>query len=141
MAQTIALVDDDQNILTSVSLTLESEGFVVDCYHDGEEALVELARRPVNLGVFDIKMPRLDGIELLQKVRGQSQMPVIFLTSEDDELDAKSDEHILDERETRSEERSETKSHEHDEREAKSEESGKLRCRPANGVHGGHRAN
>ena len=87
MADLIALVDDDQNILKSVSLTLESEGFDVDCYHDGEAALVGLARRPANLGVFDIKMPRMDGIELLQKVRGQSQMPVIFLTSKDDELD------------------------------------------------------
>ena len=87
MAERIALVDDDQNILTSVSLTLESEGFEVDCYHDGEAALVGLARRPASLGVFDIKMPRLDGIDLLQKVRGQSQMPVIFLTSKDDELD------------------------------------------------------
>ena len=87
MADRIALVDDDQNILTSVSLTLESEGFDVDCYHDGEAALVGLARRPANLGVFDIKMPRMDGMELLQKVRGQSQMPVIFLTSKDDELD------------------------------------------------------
>ena len=87
MADRIALVDDDQNILTSVSLTLESEGFEVDCYHDGEAALVGLARRPANLGVFDIKMPRMDGMELLQKVRGQSQMPVIFLTSKDDELD------------------------------------------------------
>src|SRR5210317_189377 len=87
MADRIALVDDDQNILTSVSLTLESEGFDVDCYHDGEAALVGLARRPANLGVFDIKMPRMDGMELLQKVRSQSQMPVIFLTSKDDELD------------------------------------------------------
>ena len=59
MADRIALVDDDQNILTSVSLTLESEGFEVDCYHDGEAALVGLARRPASLGVFDIKMPRL----------------------------------------------------------------------------------
>ena len=78
MADRIALVDDDQNILTSVSLTLESEGFEVDCYNDGEAALVGLARRPAKLGVFDIKMPRMDGMELLQKVRGQSQMPVIF---------------------------------------------------------------
>ncbi len=87
MADRIALVDDDQNILTSVSLTLESEGFEVDCYHDGEAALAGLARRPANLGVFDIKMPRMDGMELLQKIRGLSQMPVIFLTSKDDELD------------------------------------------------------
>jgi two-component system response regulator ChvI len=87
MSDRIALVDDDQNILTSVSLTLESEGFEVDCYHDGETALMGLARRPANIGVFDIKMPRMDGMELLQKVRANSQMPVIFLTSKDDEVD------------------------------------------------------
>ncbi|HCP18930.1 MAG TPA: DNA-binding response regulator [Alphaproteobacteria bacterium] len=87
MADRIALVDDDQNILTSVSLTLESEGFEVDCYHDGEAALVGLSRRPANLGVFDIKMPRMDGMELLQNIRNISKMPVIFLTSKDDELD------------------------------------------------------
>jgi two-component system response regulator ChvI len=87
MKDRIALVDDDQNILTSVALTLESEGFEVDCYNDGETALMGLARRPANVGVFDIKMPRMDGIELLQKVRVNSQMPVIFLTSKDDELD------------------------------------------------------
>ena len=87
MTDRIALVDDDQNILTSVSLTLESEGYEVDCYHDGEAALMGIARRAADLGVFDIKMPRMDGIELLQKVRLQSQMPVIFLTSKDDELD------------------------------------------------------
>ena len=83
----IALVDDDQNILTSVTLTLESEGFEVDCYNDGEAALAGLGRRPASLGVFDVKMPRMDGIELLQKVRSESLMPVIFLTSKDDELD------------------------------------------------------
>ncbi|MDC1383676.1 response regulator transcription factor [Candidatus Puniceispirillum sp.] len=87
MTDRIALVDDDQNILTSVTLTLESEGFDVDCYNDGESALAGLARRSANLGVFDVKMPRMDGIELLQKVRSQSLMPVIFLTSKDDELD------------------------------------------------------
>ena len=87
MKDRIALVDDDQNILTSVSLTLEAEGFEVDCYHDGESALMGFARRPANLGVFDIKMPRMDGIELLQKIRASSQIPVIFLTSKDDELD------------------------------------------------------
>ena len=87
MTDRIALVDDDQNILTSVTLTLESEGFEVDCYNDGEAALAGLGRRPASLGVFDVKMPRMDGIELLQKVRSQSSMPVIFLTSKDDELD------------------------------------------------------
>ena len=78
MANRIALVDDDQNILTSVALTLESEGFDVDCYNDGETALKGIVRRPPDLGVFDIKMPRMDGIELLQKIRASSQLPVIF---------------------------------------------------------------
>ena len=76
MGTRIALVDDDQNILTSVSLTLESEGFEVDCYHDGETALRGLGRRPVELAVLDIKMPR--GMELLQKIRAGSSLPVIF---------------------------------------------------------------
>lgn len=87
MGTRIALVDDDQNILTSVSMTLENEGFEVDCYHDGETALRGLGRRPVELAVLDIKMPRMDGMELLQKIRGTSSLPVIFLTSKDDELD------------------------------------------------------
>ena len=76
MGTRIALVDDDQNILTSVSLTLESEGFEVDCYHDGETALRGLGRRPVELAVLDIKMPRMDGMELLQKIRTGSNLPV-----------------------------------------------------------------
>ena len=87
MADRIALVDDDQNILTSVALALESEGFDVDSYSDSEAALVGITRRKVDLAVLDIKMPRMDGIELLQKLRNQSQLPVIFLTSKDDELD------------------------------------------------------
>ena len=87
MATRIALVDDDQNILTSVSLALEAEGFEIDCYHDGETALRGLAKRPVELAVLDIKMPRMDGMELLQKIRASSSLPVIFLTSKDDELD------------------------------------------------------
>jgi two-component system response regulator ChvI len=87
MSDRIALVDDDQNILTSVALALESEGFEVDSYNDSEAALAGIARRQVNLAVLDIKMPRMDGIELLQKIRNHSQMPVIFLTSKDDELD------------------------------------------------------
>ena len=87
MATRIALVDDDQNILTSVSLTLEAVGFEIDCYHDGETALRGLAQRPVELAVLDIKMPRMDGMELLQKIRASSSLPVIFLTSKDDELD------------------------------------------------------
>ena len=87
MADRIALVDDDQNILTSVALALESEGFDVDSYSDSEAAFVGITRRKVDLAVLDIKMPRMDGIELLQKLRKQSQLPVIFLTSKDDELD------------------------------------------------------
>ena len=87
MSRTIALVDDDRNILTSVSMALESEGFVVSCYSDGEEALAGLTKSPVDLAVLDIKMPRMDGMELLQKIRATSNCPVIFLTSKDDEID------------------------------------------------------
>ena len=87
MADRIALVDDDQNILTSVALALEAEGFDVDSYSDSEAALAGITRRKVDLAVLDIKMPRINGIELLQKLRKQSQLPVIFLTSKDDELD------------------------------------------------------
>lgn len=87
MQKSIALVDDDKNILTSVSMALESEGFRVDCYSDGEDALEGLRKKPVDLAVFDIKMPRMDGMELLQKVRSESALPVIFLTSKDDEID------------------------------------------------------
>ena len=87
MHQTIALVDDDQNILTSVSMALEAEGFHVATYKTGEDALRGLSRHPVDLAVLDIKMPRMDGMELLQKLRNLSQMPVIFLTSKDDEID------------------------------------------------------
>ena len=87
MSNTIALVDDDQNILTSVTMALEAEGFDVRTYKDGEEALRGLNQRPVDLAVLDIKMPRLDGMELLQKLRKTSALPVIFLTSKDDEVD------------------------------------------------------
>ncbi len=87
MADRIALVDDDQNILTSVALAFEAEGFDVDSYSDSEAALAGITRRKVDLAVLDIKMPRINGIELLQKLRKQSQLPVIFLTSKDDELD------------------------------------------------------
>jgi two-component system response regulator ChvI len=87
MAPTIALVDDDRNILTSVAMTLEQEGFQVRTYTDGESALQGLLSRPVDLAVLDIKMPRMDGMELLQKLRQRSSLPVIFLTSKDDELD------------------------------------------------------
>ena len=87
MSRKIALVDDDQNITTSVSLLLEAEGYEVDCYHDGEQALMGLTRRPPDLAILDIKMPRMDGTELLQKLRSKTSLPVIFLTSKDDELD------------------------------------------------------
>jgi two-component system, OmpR family, response regulator ChvI len=87
MKQTIALVDDDRNILTSISMTLEQEGFQVRTYTDGESALQGLNARPVDLAVLDIKMPRMDGMELLQRLRQRSTMPVIFLTSKDEEVD------------------------------------------------------
>jgi len=87
LRQTIALVDDDRNILTSVSMALESEGFNVRTFADGEEALRGLSASPADLAVLDIKMPRLDGMELLNRLRQQSGMPVIFLTSKDDEID------------------------------------------------------
>ncbi|WP_287760495.1 response regulator transcription factor [Acidiphilium sp.] len=87
MKQTIALVDDDRHILESVQMTLEQEGFAVRTYTDGESALQGLMTRPADLAVLDIKMPRMDGMELLQRLRARSAMPVIFLTSKDDELD------------------------------------------------------
>ncbi|WP_043743117.1 response regulator transcription factor [Paramagnetospirillum magneticum] len=87
MSHTIALVDDDRNILTSVSMALEAEGFKVRTYTDGAEALRGLTSQPADLAVLDIKMPRMDGMELLQRLRKQSAIPVIFLTSKDDEID------------------------------------------------------
>ncbi len=87
MASTIALVDDDRNILTSVSITLEAEGFTVHCYNDGAEALRGIQAKPVDLAILDIKMPRMDGMELLGHLRKQGQLPIIFLTSKDDEID------------------------------------------------------
>ncbi|MBX6323591.1 MAG: response regulator transcription factor [Rhodospirillaceae bacterium] len=87
VGQTIALVDDDRNILTSVSMTLEAEGFTVRTYTDGAEALRALTASPVDLAILDIKMPRMDGMELLERLRRVSDLPVIFLTSKDDEVD------------------------------------------------------
>src|SRR5215212_6880869 len=87
MSATIALVDDDRNILTSVSIALQAEGFVTRVYSDGQTALKALADNPPELGVFDIKMPGMDGMELLRRVREFSAIPVIFLTSKDDEVD------------------------------------------------------
>lgn len=85
--QTIALVDDDRNILTSLSIALEKEGFKVQTYIDGESALIGLSRTPPDLAVIDIKMPKMDGEELLKKLRKKTALPVIFLTSKDDEID------------------------------------------------------
>ena len=87
MSQVIALVDDDRNILTSVSIALQSEGFITRVYTDGAAALKAFAENPADVGVFDIKMPQMDGMELLRRLREFSSMPVIFLTSKDDELD------------------------------------------------------
>ncbi len=87
MHRTIALVDDDRNILTSVSMALEAEGYQVRTFADGEEALRGITQRPVDLAILDIKMPRMDGMELLQRMRKVNHIPVIFLTSKDDEID------------------------------------------------------
>jgi two-component system response regulator ChvI len=84
---TIALVDDDRNILTSVSIALEAEGFRIQTYTDGATALDGLKQNPPDLAIFDIKMPRMDGMELLRRLRQKSDLPVIFLTSKDDEID------------------------------------------------------
>ena len=87
MSITIALVDDDRNILTSVSIALQAEGFITRVYSDGETALKALVDNPPDLAVLDVKMPRMDGMELLRRLRERSSIPVIFLTSKDDELD------------------------------------------------------
>ncbi len=87
MKETIALIDDDRNILTSLSIALEKEGFKVQTYLDGESALIGLNRTPPDLAVVDIKMPKMDGEELLKKLRKKTSLPVIFLTSKDEEVD------------------------------------------------------
>ena len=87
MAHVIALVDDDRNILTSVSIALQAEGFITRVYTDGQSALKALQDDEPDLAVFDIKMPQMDGMELLRRLREFSALPVIFLTSKDDELD------------------------------------------------------
>ncbi|WP_308910661.1 response regulator transcription factor [Pseudokordiimonas caeni] len=87
MTATIALVDDDRNILTSVTIALEAEGFRVRTYPDGQKAWEALATKPADLAVLDVKMPRMDGMELLKKLREVTDMPVIFLTSKDEEID------------------------------------------------------
>ena len=87
MKQTIALIDDDRNILTSISIALEKEGFKVQTYLDGESALIGLTRQPPDLAIIDIKMPKMDGMELLQQIRKKSNLPVIFLTTKNEEVD------------------------------------------------------
>ena len=87
MSQTIALVDDDRNILTSVSISLQAEGFTTRLYSDGETALKALTDNEPDMAVLDVKMPRMDGIELLRRLRERTAMPVIFLTSKDEEVD------------------------------------------------------
>jgi len=85
--RSIALVDDDRNILTTLSIALQAEGYATRVYSDGEAALKALSENPPDLAVFDIKMPRMDGMELLRRLREQSNLPVIFLTSKDEEQD------------------------------------------------------
>jgi len=87
MSKIIALVDDDRNILTSVSMALENEGFKVQAYLDGESAYIGITRTPPDLAVIDIKMPRMNGEELLKKLRKKTDIPIIFLTSKDEEVD------------------------------------------------------
>ena len=87
MKQRIALVDDDRNLLASVSMLLEAEGFAVRCFTDGASALEGLGADPVDLALLDVKMPRMDGMELLQRLRKRSDIPIVFLTSKDDEVD------------------------------------------------------
>ena len=87
MSSVITLVDDDQNILASVRMALESEGFIVRSYNDGASALEGINKDPGDLAVLDIKMPRMDGMELLRRLREKHSLPVIFLTSKDEEID------------------------------------------------------
>jgi len=87
MSHTIALVDDDRNILTSISMALENEGFKVQTYIDAENALAGISRNPPDLAVIDIKMPRMDGEELLKRLRKKTSIPILFLTSKDEEVD------------------------------------------------------
>lgn len=87
MTASIALVDDDRNILTSVTIALEAEGFAVRTYPDGQKGWDALSKKPADLAVLDIKMPRMDGMELLRRLREVSDMPIILLTSKDEEID------------------------------------------------------
>src|SRR6201998_1191452 len=83
----ITLVDDDENIVASVSLALESHGHTVKAYYDGATGLAALETEPPDLAILDVKMPRLDGMEVLRRLRQTSSVPVIILTSKDDEID------------------------------------------------------
>ena len=87
MSQSIALVDDDRNILTSISMALENEGFKVQTYIDAENALVGISRNPPDLAVIEKKMPGMDGEELLKRLRKKTTIPILFLTSKDEEVD------------------------------------------------------
>jgi CheY-like chemotaxis protein len=84
---TIALVDDDRNILTTVSIALEAEGYRTNTYSDGVSALDGFRTAPPDLAILDIKMPRMDGVETLRRLREKSDLPVIFLTSKEEEMD------------------------------------------------------
>jgi two-component system, OmpR family, response regulator ChvI len=84
---TIALVDDDRNIVTSLRMLLETEGYKIQAYTDGASALEGLSADPPDMAILDIKMPRMDGMELLRRLRQRTEMPVIFLTSKEDEID------------------------------------------------------
>jgi two-component system response regulator ChvI len=83
----ITLIDDDENIVASVSLALESQGHTVKAYHDGVSGLAGLEREPPDLAILDVKMPRMDGMEVLRRLRQSSELPVIILTSKDEEID------------------------------------------------------
>ena len=87
MSEKIILIDDDNNILTSVSVALKAEGWVVETYNDSEQGLIALQRNTPDIAILDIKMPKLDGMEVLKKLRESNDVPVIFLTSKDDEID------------------------------------------------------
>ncbi len=84
---TVALVDDDRHILTSVSMALEAEGYTIQTFVDGASALQGFEKSPPDMAILDIKMPRMDGMELLRRLRQKSEFPVIFLTSKDEEID------------------------------------------------------
>ena len=87
MSEKIILIDDDNNILTSVSVALKSEGWVVETYNDSEQGLIALQRNTPDIAILDIKMPKLDGMEVLKRLRETNDVTVIFLTSKDDEID------------------------------------------------------